>query len=226
MKIGDQITVGVITPHLTPGADVEFPQMAPMDVRVQVARVADPASAFLADTPDVLVFASTGSGYALGHDEELALVQRLQERWGVPVHASCLSAVAALESRDITRVSLVHPPWFGSRFNELGVEYFQHRGFEVVDAQLAALPDDPGRIEPTSVVDWVSRHLSPRADAVFIGGNGFRAAGAIHALEAMTGRLVLEANQALLWAVLHSARGRAVAVRGFGSLFDDLAERT
>jgi len=39
-------------------------------------------------------------------------------------------------------------------------------------------------------------------------------------LECRTGRLVLEANEVLLWSVLEKA-GAPVAVRGFGMLFDD-----
>ena len=52
------------------------------------------------------------------------------------------------------------------------------------------------------VVEWVSRHLSPRAEAVFLGGNGFRAAGAIHQLQETVRRLVREASQVLLWFAL------------------------
>ena len=59
-----------------------------------------------------------------------------------------------------------------------------------------------------------------RAEAAFIGGNGFRAARAVHHLECRTGRLVLEANQFLLWSILEKA-GAPVAVRGVGMLFDD-----
>jgi maleate isomerase len=169
---------------------------------------------------DVLAFASTSSGYILGYDEESALVKRLRERWKVPVCATSLSAVSALRSRDVERISLVHPPWFGASLNELGAEYFRSQGFEVVDARLADLPDDPGQVEPAIVVEWVAQHLCDRAQAVFIGGNGFRAARAVHDLECRTGRLVLEANQVLLWSVLENA-GAPVAVRGFGMLFDD-----
>ena len=77
------------------------------------------------------------------------------------------------------------------------------------------------RIESAMVVEWVSQHVSPRAEAVVIGGNGFRAAGAIHELEDATGRLVLEANQVLLWSVLIGA-GVSLDIRGFGALFDAL----
>jgi maleate isomerase len=42
----------------------------------------------------------------------------------------------------------------------------------------------------------------------------------VHHLECRTGRLVLEANEVLLWSVLEKA-GAPVAVRRFGMLFDD-----
>jgi len=137
----------------------------------------------------------------------------------VPVCASSLSAVLALRSRHVRRISLVHPPWFGRSLHELGAEYFRSQGFEVVEARLADLPDDPSQVEPAMVVEWVTRQLCDRAKAVFIGGNGFRAARAVHHLECRTGRLVLEANQVLLWSVLENT-GAPVAVRGFGKLFD------
>jgi len=242
MDSGEMLTLGVLTPHAAPGPEVEIPDMAPGRVRVQVARIGnapsrdsgnsgalrtqagtralDEAAAALMPAVDALAFASTGSGYALGHRQELALVERLHERWDVPVYATCLAAVSALRSRHVERISLVHPPWFEPSLNELGAEYFRGQGFEVVDARLADLPDDPGRIEPGMVVEWVTRHLCHRAEAVFIGGNGFRAARAIHDLERRTGRLVLEANQVLLWSALETA-GAPIAVRGFGMVFDD-----
>jgi maleate isomerase len=242
MDSGEMLTVGVLTPHAAPGPDVEMPDMAPGRVRVEVSRICtsgnagstsadglrtqaraavlDEAASALLPAVDVLAFASTSSGYALGYDEELTLVKRLHERWEVPVCSASLSAVSALRSRHVKRISLVHPPWFGRSLNELGVEYFRSQGLEVVDARLAGLPNDPGQIEPAVVVDWVAQHLCHRAEAVFIGGNGFRAARAIHHLERRTGRLVLEANQVLLWSVLENA-GSPMAVRGFGMLFDD-----
>jgi maleate isomerase len=245
---GNVITVGVLTPHAAAGPEAEFPRMAPAQVRTKVSRVRIPvsstsddgapptspdglralatpaaineaASALRPGSVEVLAFASTSSGYAIGYDAESALLEQLRDRWDVPVCATSLSAVSALRSHHIERISLVHPPWFGDSLNRLGVAYFQSQGFEVVDAHLADLPDDPDQIEPAMVVEWVSQHLSHRAEAVIIGGNGFRAARAIHELEARVGRLVLEANQVLLWSVLESA-GVSVDIHGFGVLFD------
>ncbi|MEV6488028.1 hypothetical protein AB0M20_05210 [Actinoplanes sp. NPDC051633] len=236
----DVITVGVLTPHATAGADAEFALMAPGRVRTELSRirtsaemepptspdglralamprVIDEAASTLPGSVDVFALASTSTGYAIGHDAESALVRRLGERWNVPVRATSLSAVSALRSHRIERISLVHPPWFGPSLNRLGAEYFRGQGFDVVDAQLADVPDDPDRIEPAMVVEWVAQHLSHRAEAVVIGGNGFRASRAVQELEDRTGRLVLEANQVLLWSILDGTR--PIDVHGFGRLF-------
>ncbi len=67
------------------------------------------------------------------------------------------------------------------------------------------------------MIDWVEQHVEDRAEAVFLAGNGFRAAGAIEQLELRTGRLVLEANQALLWGIL-AATGTGWDLTGYGRL--------
>jgi maleate isomerase len=244
-----QITIGVLTPHATAGPDAEFPRMAPGRIRTAVSRIGlpvlpgsgdrepptspdglralvtpaavDEAASALPGPFEAVAVASTGLGYALGHDAESALLQRLRARWDVPVCGTSPSVVSALRAHRVERISLVHPPWFGRALNRLGAEYFRSLGFEVVEAQLADLPDDPDRIEPAMVVEWVSQHVSRRAEAVVIGGNGFRAAGAIHELEEAIGRLVLEANQVLLWSVLIGA-GVSLEIRGFGALFEAL----
>jgi maleate isomerase len=230
------ITVGVLTPHAAAGADAEFGRMAPAHVRTEVSRTGPPVSfaeglralatpsvmneaVSALGSVDVLAFASTSSGYAIGYDAEAALLDGLRERWAVPAVATSLSAVWALRSHQIERISLVHPPWFGPELNQLGAEYFQSQGFEVVDARLADLPPEPDQIEPAMVVEWVAQHTSDRAEAVVMGGNGFRVAHAIHPLEDRIGRLVLAANQVLLWSVLESA-GLSVDIHRFGTLLN------
>ena len=241
------ITVGVLTPHAAAGPESEFAVIAPGDVRTQVSRIQMPApsrasraqppatqddlralatpdaldqaaSRLPAGSFDALAWASTSSAYAIGYDAESVLVEGLRARLAVPVCSTSGSAVSALRSHGIERISLVHPPWFGAEQNQLGATYFQSQGFEVVDAHLADLPDDPDQIEPAMVVEWVSQHVSDRAEAVILGGNGFRAAGAVQELEDRHGRLVLEANQVLLWSVLRSL-GIPVDIHGFGVLF-------
>jgi maleate isomerase len=111
----------------------------------------------------------------------------------------------------------VHPPWFDDEFDELGAAYFRGQGFDAVVTRAVDLPRDPARVEPHQVVDWVRHHLEDRAEAIFLAGNGFRAAGAIEELELRTGRLVIEANQALLWGIL-TVTGTEWDLTGHGRL--------
>jgi len=176
------------------------------------------AAALAAGSVDGIGYASTSTGYALGYDAEATMVQRLSERWRLPVVGASASAVAALQTLDVRRVALVHPPWFDDEINDLGAVYFRNRGFEVVSSESADLIDDPGRIEPDAVIEWIARHLSDEAEAVVIGGTGFRAARAIEALEERTGRPVLQSNQVLLWSLL-AELDAYVDITGFGRLF-------
>lgn len=171
----------------------------------------------LAEPVDAIAYASTTSGYAIGFDGEVAMLARLSRRTGVPVVGTCTSAVRALRLLDAGRVALVHPPWFDAELNELGASYFRGQGFEVVISVSVELAPDPGQVEPAALVEWGSRHVPDDAEAVFIGGNGFRAAAAIDALERRIGRPVLESNQLLLWEIL-AQTGSTLPIRDFGRL--------
>jgi maleate isomerase len=240
-----QVRVGVLTPHAAAGPEVELPEMAPGRVAVVVARirsgdtaaehtppstasglraltvpsVLDRAAAPLRDgTVEAVAYASVSSSYVLGQVAEATLVDRLRQLCRVPVVASGSSAVRALRARGSHRVVLVHPPWFDDEVDELGVTYFRDQGFDVSLSKAGRLPNDPSRVQPQDVIDWVVRHVGDEADAVFLAGNGFRAAAAIEELERRTGLLVLESNQVLLWAIL-AAMPSSWEVTGYGRLF-------
>jgi maleate isomerase len=241
------IRVGVLTPHTAVGPEEELPAMAPRRIVTCVVRVpaddvrADPATLpglrELATSPvldqaaaifargslDVLGYASTSSAYAIGFDAERELVSRLSRRLGIPVAATSASAVLALRVLGVERVALVHPPWFDAELNELGTAYFESQALEVVSSASASLSRDPSRVEATDVYEWTALHVSAEAEGVFIGGNGFRAAGAIAALEARVGRPVLTSNQVLLWRLLAQV-GAIGAIDGYGRLFSHTAQ--
>jgi maleate isomerase len=241
------ISIGVLTPHAAAGPEVELPDMAPGQITLRVARIPAPsvdgtqaarppssssglraltspsvldraAEVFTSASVDVIAYASTSTGYAIGFDAEAAMLERLAQRFGVPVAGASLAAVAALRALHVRRVALVHPPWFDDELHQLGAVYFRSQGFDVVSAGPADLPLDPGRIEPGAIIEWITRHLPDDAEAAFIGGNGFRAARAIEALEESLERPVLESNQVLLWSVLAKV-GADIEIRGHGRLF-------
>jgi maleate isomerase len=231
------ISVGVLTPHVAVGPEEELPLMAPGMVATKVERISsgsagpaadlhaltrppildDAAEALASGGVDAIVHASTSSAYAIGFDDEVAMVSRLSRRVDLPVVATCASAVIALRRFGVERLALVHPPWFDDDLNDLGTAYFRSRGLAVVMSASADLSQDPRRIEPADVLDWASSHVPDDADGVFIGGNGFRAAGAIEELEAALARPVLESNQVLLWNVI-AQTGIGLEVRGYGQL--------
>jgi maleate isomerase len=232
------IRIGVLTPHAAIGPEAELRAMA--RVVTCVARVSgeglgpdpttpsglralatppfldEPAALLGRGALDGTVYASTSTAYAIGAGAEAAVVSSLSRRIRNPVVATCASAVLALRVLDIQRVALVHPPWFDAELNQLGAAYFRSEGFDVVSSASAGLSQDS--IDPPAVYEWTSRHVDDDAEAVFIGGNGFRAAGAIGALEAALDRPVVTSNQVLLWNLLGRIRAGS-EVRGYGRLF-------
>jgi maleate isomerase len=194
------------------------------ELRALTASPLDEAAATLdGSSVDAIAYASTTSAYAIGFEVEQALVSRLAERLGTPVASTCASAVLALHVLGAQRIALVHPPWFHAEENELGTAYFQSQGFDVVSAASADLPGDP-RISTDDLTAWTAGAVSDDTEAVFIGGNGFGATGAIAALEAELSRPVLSANQVLLWAVLGEV-GAPFEVTGYGRLFAHAPQR-
>jgi maleate isomerase len=89
----------------------------------------------------------------------------------------------------------------------------------VVLASPCDLPSDQRKITPEALHGWVCGQLPVEADAIVISGNGFRAVGAIGAIEEDTGRPVITANQALLWAALEASGGSTAGIAGYGRLF-------
>jgi maleate isomerase len=65
----------------------------------------------------------------------------------------------------------------------------------------------------------VRAHVPDNAEAVFIGGNGFRAIGVIQALEVDLGRPVLTANQVAFWHALRLS-GSRLPIANYGRIFD------
>ena len=148
------------------------------------------------------------------------MVKGLEQRSsGIPVVPTCAAAALALRAVRAQRLALVDPPWFDPELNALGAQFFTSQGYDVVFHAPCGLPSNQRSINPPELYDWVREHTPDNADAVFVGGNGFRAVGVIDALEEDMTRPVLTANQVLLWRCLRVA-GVHLKPHGFGRLFD------
>jgi maleate isomerase len=181
----------------------------------------DDAAELLASAPiDVIAFAFTSSAYVIGADGEALMLERLRTRArGIPVVAASAAAVKALSALGVERVALVDPPWFDAELNSMGRDYYEAAGFDVVYSSPCGIPSDQAQVTPAALHEWILTNAPGTAQAVVVGGNGFRAVGTIQALEKDLGRPVLTANQVLLWDALRTANADTAAVQGYGRLF-------
>jgi maleate isomerase len=245
---GEVVRLGVLTPHADVGPESELQAMAPDAVVIHAARVPfgamagggrmDPTIAlapvrafaeppFIDDAAERLAAAPlhaigvgfTSTAYAIGADGEAQMLERLRSRTrGIPVTTACAAGLEALRALAVERLALVAPPWFDDELDRLSAAYFRAAGLDVVFSSPAGLQSDQRAIEPADLHAWVTAHVPDDAEAVFIGGNGFRAVGAIDALERDLGRPVLTANQVLLWGLLGLA-GATAEIDRYGRIF-------
>ena len=243
------VRIGVLVPHADVGPESEFRAMAPPGVGIHSTRVpfgamsaggamdptiplapvrafaepphVDDAAELLAGAPlDAIAYGFTSSAYLLGVEGEAEMIARLDRRTqGIPVVAACGAAVEGLRVLGARRIALFDPPWFDTELNSLGRRYYESAGFDVVYSAPCGLASDQSKIMPSDLHAWVSEHMPSDADAVVIGGNGFRAVGAIATIEEDLGRPMVTANQALLWAALRVADADPTLVTDYGRLF-------
>lgn len=244
---GWRARIGVLTPHADIGPESEFRAMAPEGVSIHGARVplglassgldansfaieqarafADPprvddAAELLAAAPlSAIAYCFTSSSYVRGAADDGELRARLAQRaHGLPVVITAMAAVLALRAVSAQRIALIDPPWFAAEVTAKGADYFGAHGFEVIYAAPASLPSGQRLIHPGLVYEWARANVPASADAVFFGGNGFRTAGVIRALEEDLRRPILTANQVALWQALRLS-GVHAPVTNYGALF-------
>lgn len=186
----------------------------------------DEATELLAGAPiDAIVYGFTSSSYLTGAGGDVALKARLEQKSkGIPVVVPCAAATSALHELEVEKLALVNPPWFPAETDALGADYFRGQGMDVVHhapaaLQCSALPAGQLEIEPEQLYGWVKSNVPGTADAVLIAGNGFRAIGAIEALERDLQRPVLSANQVAFWQAL-DVSGSGVSVSNYGRLLE------
>jgi maleate isomerase len=235
--------IGVLTPDFDPVPESEMWAMAPPGVSIHASRVPyaslpprdrlrtfaeppriDTAVELLAGLkPHAIIYAYTGTSYLLGAEADESLRARLENRAkGIPVIVTAPAASEALRVLRVRRLALIHPPWFSEEVNAAGKEYFASRGLEVVHCAPMAPARPFTEVLPPEVFAWAKANVPGNAEAVFIGGNGLRAVGAIQFLEEALGRPVLTANQVGLWQALRVMRLTS-KVTHYGRVFTEMA---
>ena len=228
---GSRGRIGVLTPHFDGVPESEMWTLAPRGISVHTARVVrvtgrefsappgvDDAAELLVSVPvNVIVFAFTTSSYSLGEEGAEALQTRLQNHTKLPVVLPVAAAVSALRALRARRIALIHPPWFSDDVHEAGTTYFQKLGFEIVYAGQLRPARKFTEVAPSELYEWTRTHVPRTADAIFVGGNGMRAIGAISRIERDLRRPVLTANQVAFWYALKKANAQLL-IKGYGEL--------
>lgn len=240
--------IGLLVPDGDVGPESEFSAMVPPGVGVnasrfhfpsgQDAKVAGqigmtPVTALIAPGPlddavrlisrapvNVIALAFTSTSYVGGEGDDPALAKRLAGiADGKPVVTTGQAILGALEALEAGRVMLVDPPWFPQALTDLGRGWLERNGVIVRSAQSAGLPTGQGNIHPGGFYRWVRDNTPPDVDAVVVGGNGFRAVGAVRCLEADLKIPVVTGNTALLWLALRTLGIPTNEVTAYGRLF-------
>ena len=199
------------------------PKIGPEAVRgfAQPPHIDEATRLLTAVNPQAIIYAFTSSSYLLGADEDFAMKHRL-EQYGqaeFELIIPTLSVLFALQKLGVSKLALIHPPWFPDELDQLGADYFIAKSIEVVHHGQAQVRQDFGEIYPGQLYSWVRQRVPKSAEAVFIGGNGMRAIGCIRALEEDLGVPILTANQVALWHALRVADVKAV-VQNYGRIFE------
>ncbi|MDH3681699.1 MAG: maleate cis-trans isomerase [Acidimicrobiia bacterium] len=239
-----RLRVGLLVPDGDIGPESEWSAMAPPGVAVNASRFRFPVGAVEADADriaispveyvaapgpldealellnppsiDVYSLAFTSTSY-VGDDADL--VARLSElAGGRPVVTTGQALLAAVAHFDAANVLLVDPPWFPGELTDLGRQWLERNGVVVARAEPAGLPSGQGNIHPGAMHRWLCRAIEG-IDLVLVGGNGFRAVGAVNAVEEDTGVAVVTANTALLWHTLRAAGRPTAGVTRYGKIF-------
>jgi maleate isomerase len=232
--VGSWARIGVLTPDFDPVPESEISAMSPAGISIHSSRVVWSGNASLFATmpnvdhatdlltglkPQVILYAFTSSSYELGAKEDAALKARLEKRAsGIRVILTCQAARDALRMLSANSIALIHPPWFSEAINAKGNDYFTALGFTVKFCKRIAPARTFTEVSPEEIYNWAKSNVPQDVEAIFIGGNGLRAVGAIHALEKNLRKPILTANQILLWSAMKII-GVKLNLQNYGKIF-------
>jgi maleate cis-trans isomerase len=174
---------------------------------------------------DLIVYACTTGSFFKGPGYDDELIQCIEKAAGVPAVATAPAAAQALRFLGAKRISVASP--YTQWQNEKLRVYYEAVGFEVLNVEgdpRGAVAGGQGHCDltPESVLEFASGVCRPEADALFCSCTAWRSMEVAAELERRTGKPVVSANQATVWAAFRRL-GITSLQPGFGSLLDNLA---
>ncbi|GEO36371.1 arylsulfatase [Skermanella aerolata] len=164
----------------------------------------------------------TSAGW-LGFDADERLCDRLLEETGIPACTSMLALNEILETTDRTRIALVSP--YLDEIHEKMVGNYRAAGFDVVAERHL---NDRGNFSFSEVTEEQLERMcaevaEARPQAIAIVCTNMRGAPIAERVEAALGIPVYDTISTVVWKALRMTGVDTARVRGWGSLFRELA---
>jgi maleate cis-trans isomerase len=205
--------VGLIIPSVNTLSEPQFNRFAPAGLGVHVARarvagqwkrplpemadeIATSAKLLSDCSPDVIVFHCTDTSMTQGPQGEGKILDIVQDATGIAAMATSRLVLEALQRLGMTKVVLLTP----YKTNKNIIDYLAASGIGVVrDVALAKAPMEFGKVTPKEWTELAVKNDGPDADGIFLSCTNTTQIDAIADIERLTGKPVVNSNQAVLW---------------------------
>lgn len=189
----------------------------PENLRTMAPHVAGAADLILPGiTLAAIGFGCTSGAVAIGDAALAATIATV--RPGIPLLTPPMAAVHGFRALGLRRLSLMTP--YLPQTTAPMAAYFREAGFDLMRVEGLGLADDRdiARLPAATILEAARAADDPRAEAMFLPCTALPALPLIERIEAMLGKPVISANQALAWAMLRAA---GLSGSGPGALFRD-----
>lgn len=209
---------------LPPGGEVvSYASRVPLTLPVTVENLQlmgpklSEVSSLILPTSDlrVIAYSCTSASVLIGPGEIAAQIRK--GRPGVEVVTPISAAIAAFETGDVKRISLLTP--YSREVTGAMAAFLADKGIEVLNFAYFDLVDDQdmARLTPDAIHAAAAEIAHPEADAVFVSCTGIRTVETIHRLEETLGKPAFCSNQCMFWQSLRLS-GYHKPIEGFGRL--------
>lgn len=206
--------LGLLIPAVNTESEPQFNRYAPDDISIHVMRariagqpekalgelkpVIESAIDILCDArPELIVFHCTGTSMKEGVRGDKGLLELIEKRSGVAACSTIALVVEAMKTLGMTKVTILSP----YRSNKDAENYLAE--CRIGTAASVALALRSGADYPSiSVQDWIDLALANNAadaDGFFLSCTNTTQIEAVARIEALTGKPVVNSNQAVLW---------------------------
>ncbi|WP_157018929.1 ectoine utilization protein EutA [Mesorhizobium xinjiangense] len=148
---------------------------------------------------DAICYSCTSASVVIGDAEVAAAIA--DGKPGVPLVTPAAAAVRGLRALGTGRIAVLTP--YTIETSRSVARYFEMQGLDVTGLTCLGMEDDRdmARIAPDVIVDYAVAAMAAdsSAEALFISCTAMRAAAAVPAIEAATGKPVVTSNLATAW---------------------------